>query len=90
VPTVAEASGIADFDITLWQGFFAPRGTPKEVVTRLHTEINRLLAQPEVKAKLLQAGADVRTISIEEFAAFTKSESAKFLRIIQEAGLKPG
>ena len=90
VPTVAEASGIADFDISLWQGFFAPRGTPQEVVARLHTEINRLLNQPEVKAKLLAAGADVRAISIEEFAAFSRSESTKFLQIIKDANLKPG
>ena len=89
VPTVAEASGIADFDIALWQGLFAPRGTPQEIVARLHAEINKLLDLPDVKAKLLAAGADVRTISIEEFAAFTKAESAKFLRIIQEGGLKP-
>jgi tripartite-type tricarboxylate transporter receptor subunit TctC len=90
VPTVAEASGIADFDISLWQGFFVPRGTPKEVITRLHAEINRLLGEPDIKARLLQAGADVRTMSSEEFAAFTRAESAKFLRIIQDAGLKPG
>jgi tripartite-type tricarboxylate transporter receptor subunit TctC len=90
VPTVAEASGIADFDISLWQGFFAPRGTPKEVVARLHTEINRLLNQPDIKARLLQAGADVRPISIDEFATFSRAESAKFLRIIKDAGLKPG
>jgi tripartite-type tricarboxylate transporter receptor subunit TctC len=88
VPTVAEASGIKDFDIALWQGFFAPRGTPQDIVVRLHSEINKLLAQPEVRAKLLEAGADVATISIEEFAAFTRSESAKFQRIIQEGGLK--
>ncbi len=90
VPTVAEASGIKDFDIALWQGFFAPRGTPKEIVTRLHKEINAILAQPDVKAKLLAAGADVTTISIDDFAAFTKAESAKFLRIIKDAGLTPG
>ena len=89
VPTVAEASGIADFDISLWQGFFAPRGTPNEVVVRLNREINRLLNEPDIKARLLQIGADVRTISIEEFAAFTKSESGKFLRIIKDANLKP-
>jgi len=89
-PTVAEASGIADFDIALWQGFFAPRGTPREIVGRLHAEINKLLTQPDVKAKLLAAGADVRTISIEEFATFAKAESTKFLRIIREGGLKPG
>jgi tripartite-type tricarboxylate transporter receptor subunit TctC len=89
VPTVAEASGIADFDIALWQGFFAPRGTPKDVVVRLHTEINTILMLPDVQAKLLAIGADVRTISIDEFTAFAKGESAKFLRIIQEGGLKP-
>ena len=59
VPTVAEASGIKDFDIALWQGFFAPRGTPREVVVRLHAEINKALQLPEVKSKLLEAGAEV-------------------------------
>lgn len=89
VPTVAEATGIKDFNIALWQGFFAPRGTPREVVTRLHAEINKALVQQDVRAKLLAAGAEVTTISIDEFAAFTKAESAKFLRIINDAGLKP-
>lgn len=89
VPTVAEASGIKDFDIALWQGFFAPRATPREIVVRLHTEINKLLVQPEIRSKLLEAGAEVTTISIDEFTAFTKAESAKFLRIIQEGSLKP-
>ena len=89
VPTVAEASGIKDFDITLWQGFFAPCATPKEIVARLNTEINKVLALPDVKAKLLEAGADVTPISVEQFAGFMKSESEKFLQIIRQAGLKP-
>ena len=89
VPTVAEASGVKDFDIALWQGFFAPRGTPREIVVRLHAEINKALQVPEVKSKLLEAGAEVSAISIDEFAAFTKAESAKFLRIILDANLKP-
>ena len=89
VPTVAEASGIRDFDITLWQGFFAPRATPKEIVARLNAEINKILVQPDVKAKLLEAGADVTPISVEQFAEFMKAESEKFLQIIKQAGLKP-
>jgi tripartite-type tricarboxylate transporter receptor subunit TctC len=89
VPTVAEASGIKGFDIALWQGFFAPRATPREVVTRLHAEINKLLVDDVIKAKLLAAGAEVTAISIDAFAAFTKAESAKFLHIINDAGLKP-
>jgi tripartite-type tricarboxylate transporter receptor subunit TctC len=89
VPTVAEASGVKDFDIALWQGFFAPRGTPKEIVVRLHAEINKALQLPEVKSKLLEAGAEVNPMSSEAFAAFAKAESAKFLRIIKDANLKP-
>ena len=51
VPTVAEASGIKDFDITLWQGFFAPRGTPREIVAKLQREINKMLLLPEVQGQ---------------------------------------
>jgi tripartite-type tricarboxylate transporter receptor subunit TctC len=89
VPTVAEASGIAGFDITLWQGFFAPRGTPKEIVVRLNSEINKLLEQGDVKAKLLEAGADVMPTTTDQFAAFVQQESGKFLQIIRDANLKP-
>ena len=89
VPTVAEAAKIEGFDITLWQGFFAPRGTPPEIVSRLNAELNKIVVQPEIKAKLLEAGADVTPISVDQFAAFVKTESAKFLEIIKDANLKP-
>jgi tripartite-type tricarboxylate transporter receptor subunit TctC len=89
VPTVAEAAAIPDFSMTLWQGVFAPRGTPKEVVARLNTEINRILEQPDVKAKLMAAGADPSPLSADQFAAFVKAENAKFQQIIKDAGLKP-
>jgi len=88
VPTVAEASGIAGFDITLWQGFFAPKGTPKEIVARLHTEINKILVQPDTKARLLEAGADVAPMSADQFAAFVKAESEKFAELIRVGGIK--
>jgi tripartite-type tricarboxylate transporter receptor subunit TctC len=89
VPTVAEAAGIAGFDISLWQGFFAPRGTAPEVVKRLNSELNRILVQPDVKARLLDAGADVMPMEVDQFAAFVKAESAKFLQIIRDSNLKP-
>jgi tripartite-type tricarboxylate transporter receptor subunit TctC len=88
-PTVAEASGIAGFDIALWQGFFAPRGTPKEIVERLNGEINRILAEPEVKQKLLEQGADVSPMSATQYAAFVKTEGEKFQTIIRDINLKP-
>jgi tripartite-type tricarboxylate transporter receptor subunit TctC len=89
VPTVAEAAGIAGFDFTLWQGVFAPRGTPPEIVARLNREINAVLADAEIRQKLLEAGADVTPLSVEQFAAFAKTESAKYLQIIRATGMKP-
>src|SRR5262245_4387711 len=89
VPTVAEASGIAGYDISLWQGFFAPHGTPPAVIARLNSEINKLLEQPDVKAKLLDAGADVMPMPVDQFVVFVKAESEKFLEIIKDANLKP-
>ena len=89
IPTVAETTGFADFDFTLWQGFFAPKGTPKEVTARLNAEINKILADPETKQKLLDAGANVVPQSTEQFAEFVAAESAKYERIIRETGVKP-
>jgi tripartite-type tricarboxylate transporter receptor subunit TctC len=89
VPTVAETANINGFDFTLWVGFFAPRGTPKEIVTRLNTEINAILVQPDTRARLLEAGADVVPMSVEQTAAFVKAESDKYLQIIRETGVTP-
>ena len=89
IPTVAEATGFADFDFTLWQGFVAPRGTPKEVIARLNSEINTILADPATRQKLLDAGANVVPQSTEQFAAFVQAESTKNERIIRETGAKP-
>jgi tripartite-type tricarboxylate transporter receptor subunit TctC len=89
VPTVAEASGIKDFDITLWQGVFGPRGLPKEIVAVLNKEINKVLVLPDVKARLADAGADVTPMSVDQFTAIVQAERGKFLKIINDAGLKP-
>ena len=88
IPTVAEATGFG-FDFTLWQGFFAPKGTPKEAIARLNGAINKILAEPETRQKLLDAGANVTPLSTEQFAAFVAAESAKYERIIRETGVKP-
>jgi tripartite-type tricarboxylate transporter receptor subunit TctC len=89
VPTVAEVSGIKNFDFTLWQGIFAPHGTPDAIVKRLNTEINKLLASDEIKKKFADLGADIHIMSVAQFADFTKAESAKYVGVIQETGAKP-
>src|SRR5262245_6323559 len=84
IPTVAETTGFKDFDFTLWQGFFAPRGTARDVIARLNGEINKILADPAVRQRLVDAGANVAPMSIGDFTAFVKAESEKYERIIRE------
>ena len=59
------------------------------MIARLNSEINKILAEPETRQKLLDAGANVVPLSIEEFAAFVKAESEKYERIIRLTGVKP-
>ena len=89
VPTVAEAAGFGDFDISLWQGVFAPQATPKDVVVRLNDEINKIVTLTDVRAKLADDGADVMPLTVDAFAAFVKAESEKYLGIIRQSGVKP-
>lgn len=87
LPTVAEVTGIADYDFTLWAGFFAPRGTPAAIVERLNREINAVIVQPDVKARLEGVGAMVTPMSVGDFSAFVRRESAKYAEVIKETGV---
>jgi tripartite-type tricarboxylate transporter receptor subunit TctC len=87
VPTVAEITGIKEYDFTLWAGIFAPRGTPQAIVDRLNTEINAVLAQSDVKANLEAAGALVTPTSVADFRQFVQRESSKYARVIKETGV---
>jgi tripartite-type tricarboxylate transporter receptor subunit TctC len=85
VPTVAE-SGVKGFEATSWFGLFAPAGTPPEVVSKLNAAIVKLLAQPDVKKKLSEQGAEPHGEKPEQFAAFIRSESAKWGKVVRESG----
>jgi tripartite-type tricarboxylate transporter receptor subunit TctC len=87
VPTVAEVTGNRDYDFTLWAGFFAPRGTPQPVIDRLNKEINKVVEDPEVKARLEAAGAVVTPMTVAQFKDFVQNESAKYLRVIKQTGV---
>jgi tripartite-type tricarboxylate transporter receptor subunit TctC len=88
-PTVAEATEIPDFDFTLWAGFFGPRALPMEIATRLNAAINKVIAEPDVKARLQQTGAAVTPLSINQFTAFVRGEIDRYQAIIKAADLKP-
>jgi tripartite-type tricarboxylate transporter receptor subunit TctC len=89
LPTVAEATGLADFDFPLWVGFFGPHGMPMDITQRLNTAINKIILEPAINAKLTAIGPEVRALSIDQFASFVRADSAKYREIIEAGNLKP-
>lgn len=87
IPTVAE-SGVGDFDLGLWVGFFAPKSTPQEIVALLNGKINEILMSPEMQQRLQEQGPEVASMSVDETAAFVTAEIAKYGGIIQATGVK--
>ena len=88
LPTMAEA-GVPGYEMIGWNGIFAPKGTPPEVVARLHAELVKILRAPEVKQHLATLGAEPGGEKPEEFAAFVKAESERWGKIIKDKGIKP-
>jgi tripartite-type tricarboxylate transporter receptor subunit TctC len=75
--TFAEA-GFPSIECLAWQGVFVPAGTPRNVVSRLHTEIARALNSPEIRANYIETGAEPGGNSPEEFAAMIRADQAKW------------
>ena len=87
VPTIAE-SGVKGYDAYSWAGVFAPAGTPKEMVAKVNADIVKALSEPEVKKRLLEAGAEAAPGTPEQFGAFLKAEIAKWAKVVKDANIK--
>ena len=86
-PTMIEA-GIPGFEVSGWSGMFAPAGTPREAVERLAGETARILRAPELKERFFVQGAEPVGNSPEEFAAFVRSEIAKWKKVVEASGMR--
>ena len=87
VPTLIEA-GLAGFDMTTWYGVYVTAGSPPDVVTRLQAELARIVALPDVQAKLRELGGEPGTMSVDAFTRFNAAEYARFGRLIRDADIK--
>jgi tripartite-type tricarboxylate transporter receptor subunit TctC len=92
-PTLPELPTIDSFypgfEVTIWQGLFAPVGTPPAIIEKLRTEVNAVLAQPEVAQRLIAAGSGEPAImSTEEFTAMIRNDHDQLGQLIREIGLK--
>ena len=86
LPTVAE-SGLPGYQAVGWFGLLAPAATPKATVAKISADANRVLAEREVREKMLGLGADPSGDTPEEFARFIRDDQAKWSKLMKEAGI---
>ena len=86
VPAVAET--VPGYESSIWHGVLAPAGTPRPVIMRLHDEIVKILAVPEVRERFAREGAEPVGNTPEQFGAFIRAEIAKYAKLIKAAGLR--
>jgi len=87
-PSMSEA-GIKDYEVLNWFGLFAPAGTPQPIVDRLHAEAVAMFASPEAKTRIAGEGAEPVVSNPKDFAAFVKSEIAKWTEVGKAAKIQP-
>jgi tripartite-type tricarboxylate transporter receptor subunit TctC len=87
VPTIAE-QGLPGFEASSWFGVLAPTGTPREVIAKINGEIDKWLATPEAKEKLLALGANPGGGTPEDFQKHIAAETAKWAKVVKESGAK--
>jgi len=87
LPTVAE-SGMPGYESGTWFALLAPAGTPRDIVNRLNAELGRIVATADMKAKLLDQGADPVTMTPDQFRAFVKRELARWTKVVKTVGIK--
>ena len=89
LPTIAEAGGLKEFDISTWWGLLAPTGTPADAVAKLSATMAKIAAMPDIKTRFGELGVEAASDTPEQFGAFIKSEILKFAKLAKLAGVKP-
>jgi len=87
-PTMAE-SGYPGFEASVWYGLIGPAGLPAAVVARLHAEVQRALALPELRDRVVAAGGEVLPGPVEQFSSLLNRERARYDKLIREARIQP-
>jgi len=87
VPTIDEA-GVPGYEASNWWGIMAPAGTPAPTVARVHSEVSAILSTPEIQKRFESLGGEAVNMSSAEFARFIRTETAKWTKVVREAGIK--
>lgn len=89
LPTVAESANLPNYSVGTWFGFVAPAKTPASVLQKLSADIERILAQPDVKTKLQSIGMELAPQTAQQFDTFVAQENDKWSKVIKQAGIEP-
>ena len=87
VPTIAEA-GVPGYEATIWLGLMAPAGTPRPILEKLNTEVNKIINAPDVKETWGKQGAVPMGMSVDEFGRFLHEDIAKWSKLVKATGMK--
>jgi tripartite-type tricarboxylate transporter receptor subunit TctC len=87
VPTFIE-SGYPEMTTSVWFGLLAPAATPPDIITRINTDVARVIAMPEVRNRLIADGQEPGGGSPEDFGKFIRSEIAKYAKVVKAAGIR--
>ena len=88
MPTVAEA-GVPKYEMSIWLGIMAPKGTPAPIVARLNEEIRKIVSRPEVRDAWAKQGAFPMVMSTQEFTQFLEADIAQWATVVKVSGAKP-
>jgi tripartite-type tricarboxylate transporter receptor subunit TctC len=87
LPTLAE-SGFPGFEVISWFGLLAPTATPAVIIDKVHTELERIVANADTRERIAQLGLEASVNSPEEFAVVIKTDTAKWAKVIRAANIK--
>ena len=88
VPTIAE-SGLSGYSATTWHGLYAPKGTPVDIVQKIHDVTVEVIKTPEVREQMIQRGFEPIGNTPDQFAGFISSEITKWAKVVKIAGIEP-
>ena len=86
VPTIAEA-GVPGYEVDVWYGLFAPRGTPKNVIAKIAAEVSRIVKTPELRERLIGLGVDPAGTTPAEFKVLFAKETEKWAKVVKAANI---